>query len=31
MFPLSRIVDRAAALYGRAPAVCDGAVRLSYG
>jgi long-chain acyl-CoA synthetase len=31
MFPLSRIVDRAAALYGRAPAVCDGAVLLFYG
>lgn len=30
MFPLSRIVDRAAALYGREPAVCDDAVRLSY-
>ncbi|MDB5410839.1 MAG: fatty-acid--CoA ligase [Rhodospirillales bacterium] len=30
MFPLSRIVDRAASLYGRQVAVSDGAVRLSY-
>src|ERR1700722_11861276 len=30
MFPLSRILDRAAALYAEAPAVADGAVRLSY-